>query len=54
MAEQSKIFTGPDTQEAFLADRQRAFNGFTTFTTVSTIFMVVLLALMGIFLIGHH
>ena len=51
MAEQSKIFTGPDTQEAFLADRQRAFNGFTVFTTVSTVFMAVVLALMAIFLL---
>lgn len=52
MAEQSKIFTGPDTQEALLADRERAFKGFTTFTTVGTISMAVLLALMAIFLVG--
>jgi hypothetical protein len=51
MAEQSKIFTGPDTQEALLADRQRMFNGFTTFTTVSTILLAVFLALMAIFLV---
>ncbi len=51
MAEQNTIFTGPDTQEAFLADRQRAFKGFVTFTTISSIFLIVLLALMAIFLV---
>ena len=51
MAEQSAIFTGPDSQEAFLADRQRAFAGFVQFTKISCIFLVILLALMGIFLV---
>jgi len=51
MAEQSTIFTGPDTPEAFLADRQRAFQGFVQFTTICSIFLVILLSLMGIFLV---
>ncbi len=51
MAHQSEIFTGPETQDAFAADRQRAFNGFVTFATVSCIFMAILLALMAIFLV---
>jgi len=50
MAEQSTIFTGPETQEAFLADRQRAFAGFVTFTIVMSVSMAILLALMAIFL----
>jgi len=51
MAEQSKIFTGPDTQEAFEADRERFFNGFTNFTLISCILLAVLLVLMRIFLV---
>ena len=51
MAEHSKIFTGPDTQEALLADRQQFFNGFTTFTLVSCIAIALLLAAMGLFLV---
>ncbi len=51
MAEHSTIFTGPDTQEALLADRQRAFEGFCRFTIISSVFLAVLLALMAIFLV---
>jgi hypothetical protein len=51
MAEHNTIFTGPETQEAFLADRQRAFAGFVQFTTISSIFLAILLALMAIFLL---
>ncbi len=51
MAQHSEIFTGPETQEAFAADRQRAFDGFVRFTTISTVFLVVLLILMAIFLV---
>ncbi len=51
MAQHNTTFTGPETQEAFLADRQRAFKGFVTFTTVSCIFLAILLALMAIFLV---
>lgn len=50
MAEQNAIFTGPNTQEAFLADRQRAFKGFVTFTVTASVFLAILLSLMGIFL----
>ena len=49
--EDDRTFTGPDTQEALLADRQRFFNGFTTFTLVSTIAIAVILALMGLFMV---
>ena len=51
MAEQSNDFTGPDTQEALLADRQRFFKGFTSATLFVCIFHAVLLALMAIFLV---
>ena len=51
MAEQNTIFTGPETPEAFLADRQRAFAGFVQFTIISSVFLVVLLVLMAIFLL---
>ena len=51
MAEQSTIFTGPETQEAFLADRQRAYAGFVTFTIVSGVSLTILLILMAIFLL---
>ncbi len=51
MAQQSEIFTGPETLDAFVADRQRAFKGFVTFTTVSGTFLAVLLILMAVFLL---
>ena len=51
MAQHNSTFTGPDTQDAFLADRQRAFDGFVRFTTISCVFLAVLLSLMAIFLI---
>lgn len=51
MAQHNTIFTGPDTQEAFLADRQRAYAGFIRFTTISCVFLTVLLLLMLIFLV---
>jgi hypothetical protein len=51
MATTSTRFTGPETQEAFLADRQKFWASFTSFTVGSVIFVVVLLALMGLFLI---
>ncbi len=41
----------PLTEDAFLADRQRFWGGFTTFTLISVIFLVVLLVLMAIFLV---
>ena len=41
----------PLTEDAFLADRQRFWGGFTSFTLIGVIFMVVLLILMAIFLV---
>jgi hypothetical protein len=43
--------TEVETPDAFLADRQRFWNGFTHFTLGSTIFIVVLLILMAVFLL---
>jgi hypothetical protein len=51
MAEHSSVFTGPDTQEAFLADRERFLHGFTRFTLGAVIFLVVLLVGMAVFLL---
>jgi hypothetical protein len=50
MTTPSTRFTGPETPEAFLADRQKFWASFTSFTTGSVIFLVLLLALMGLFL----
>ena len=41
----------PITEEAFLADRQSFWNGFTTFTAGSVIAMAVILILMALFLL---
>jgi len=46
----SSSFSGPETPEAFLADRQRFWQGFTSATLGAIIFMVLLLVGMGIFL----
>ncbi|HLY90326.1 MAG TPA: hypothetical protein VKQ27_15195 [Acetobacteraceae bacterium] len=55
MAEHSTTAAHPLTQvetpDAFLADRQRFWSGFTHFTLGCTIFIVVLLVLMAIFLL---
>lgn len=51
MAEQSTIFQGPDTPEAFVVDRQRFWHGFTNVTLGSLIFMVLLLVAMAVFLL---
>lgn len=47
----SSIYTGPETPEEFLEDRQRMWNGFTGATVASIIISAVTLILMGIFLI---
>jgi hypothetical protein len=47
----STVFTGPDTSEALLADRQRFWNGFTTSIVVSIIASVVVLIGMAVFLL---
>ena len=47
----STTFTGPETPEQLLADRQRMWNGVTTATTVAVILAAATLILMGIFLL---
>jgi len=42
---------GDETPEAFLADRQSFWNGFTHFTLGTVIFMVLLLVGMAVFLL---
>ena len=51
MAEHSSVFTGPDTQEAFLADRERFLHGFTRFTIGVVILVVLVLVGMAVFLL---
>ena len=51
MADNNTSFDGPDTPEAFLADRQRMWGGFTNATLYATIAMIALLAGMGLFLL---
>ncbi len=43
--------TGPQTEEAFLASRQRFWHGFTSFTFWVVAFIIILLILMTIFLV---
>jgi hypothetical protein len=43
--------TNPTTPEAYLADRERVWSGFTNATLVGIIFMVVLLVGMAVFLL---
>jgi hypothetical protein len=43
--------TGPETEEAFLADRQRFWLSFTSFTFWAATCIVILLILMAIFLV---
>jgi len=47
----STVFHGPETPEAFLADRQRFWEAWTHFTLGSVIFLVVLLIAMAVFLL---
>jgi hypothetical protein len=52
MSQPTTTPTAPvETPEAFLADRQRFWNGFTHFTEGSVIFIVILLVLMAFFLL---
>ena len=51
MAEQSTRFHGPETQEAFLADRMKFWGGFTKSTVGTVVFLVLLLVGMGVFLL---
>lgn len=51
MVQHSSVFIGPETQEAFLADRERFLHGFTRFTLGVVIFVVLLLIGMAVFLL---
>jgi hypothetical protein len=51
MAQLPLSATGPKTEEAFVADRQRFWLGFTSFTFWVAAFIVILLILMTIFLV---
>jgi hypothetical protein len=52
MSQHTTTPTAPvETPEAFLADRQSFWNGFTHFTQWSVVFIVILLVLMAIFLL---
>lgn len=45
------VFRGPAIEEAFLADRQRFWFGFTRFTVGVVVVVVVVLILMVVFLV---
>ena len=51
MAEHSTTFHGPDTPDAFVADKQRFWNGYTKLTLGGAIFIVVLLVGMAVLLL---
>ena len=52
MSQHTTTPTAPvETPEAFLADRQSFWDGFTHFTQWSVVFIVMLLVLMAIFLL---
>jgi hypothetical protein len=44
-------YTGPDSIEALIEDRQKMWAGFTSLTTGAIIFMIVLLVGMAVFLL---
>ncbi len=50
MAEQNTVFRGPDSQEAFFADKVRFWGGVNKATIGTIVFMVLLLVAMAIFL----
>jgi hypothetical protein len=51
MAETSRAFNGPVTEEALLAERQRFWGSFMNATFGTVVFIAVLLILMAIFLV---
>jgi hypothetical protein len=51
MAHGPTRFTGPDSIEDLIADRQKMWTGFTSATTGLVIFMIILLAGMAFFLL---
>jgi hypothetical protein len=44
-------YSGPDSMEALIADREKTWSGFTTATTGVVVFMAVLLIGMAVFLL---
>jgi hypothetical protein len=50
MAHQPSVFRGPETQEAFLADKVRFWGGVNKATVATVIFIVLLLIGMAVFL----
>ena len=50
MAEQNTVYRGPDSQEAFLADKLRFWGGVSKATFGTIIFMALLLIAMAVFL----
>jgi hypothetical protein len=51
MAHQPTVYRGPDTQEAFLADKLRFWDGVGKSIVGTIVFMVVLLVGMAVFLL---
>lgn len=47
----SSVFTGPETPEELLADKQRMWNGFTAATVWAIILSAATLILMAVFLL---
>ena len=51
MAHAHSTVENPVSEDAFIADRQRMFNGFCSATTMCTVATIAILALMGYFLL---
>jgi hypothetical protein len=51
MAQTPRLFRGPETEEAFVADRQRFWFSFTKFTAWMVVLVVLVLILMTVFLV---
>ncbi|HJS84525.1 MAG TPA: hypothetical protein VJ779_03625 [Acetobacteraceae bacterium] len=51
MADRPIMFRAPETEEAFLADRQRFWLSFTRFVTAAVGLIVLFLILMTVFLV---
>jgi hypothetical protein len=51
MAHQPSVYRGPETQEAFLADKMRFWGGVGKSIVGTIIFMVILLVGMAVFLL---
>lgn len=50
MTEQSTVYRGPETQEAFFAEKMRFWDGVNKATIGTIVFMVLLLIAMAVFL----